>query len=122
MTLCFFRPWLLALLLLLGLGLPSASQAQDQEDGGTLPSVPDASVGEGGADRDNPEGEDSVGRVVVTCRHSSDCSPRFTCSQGRCRYNGVREAERVGCLLGPEAALVLVVGLVLVAAGRRRRG
>jgi MYXO-CTERM domain-containing protein len=104
----------------LGLGASSAAWAQagEGEDGGTS-SAPDGSVGEGGADRDNPEGEDSAGRVVVKCRNSSDCSPRFSCSQGRCRYTGVREAERVGCMVGPEAAVVLV-GLGLVVAWRRR--
>lgn len=115
------RPSLLAVLICLGLGAPSAVWAQDTgaaEDGG-VSSAPDASVGEGGADRDNPEGEDGVGRVVVNCRSSSDCSPRFSCSQGKCRYSGVREAERVGCLVGPEAAMVLV-GLGLVSVFRRR--
>src|SRR5512145_3130734 len=96
------RTCLFAVLLGLGLGIPSLAWAEDGgalEDGG-VSSAPDASVGEGGADRDNPEGEDGVGRVVVNCRSSNDCSPRFTCQQGKCRYSGVREAERVGCLLG----------------------
>jgi MYXO-CTERM domain-containing protein len=116
------RTCLLALLLVLGLGVPSSTWAQvgDGEDAGVPGSTPDASVGEGGADRDNPEGEDGTGRVVVDCRSSGDCSPRFSCQQGKCRYTGVREAERVGCLLGPEAALVLV-GVGLVASWRRRR-
>jgi hypothetical protein len=114
-----FRTCLLAALLGLGLGAPCLAWAQDagaQEDGG-ISSAPDASVGEGGADRDNPEVEDGVGRTVVNCRSSSDCSPRFSCSQGKCHYTGVREAERVGCLVGPEASLV---GLGLVAVLRRR--
>ncbi|WP_224244677.1 MXAN_6627.5 family MYXO-CTERM protein [Hyalangium gracile] len=115
------RARLLAVLLCLGLGAPTLAWAQAggaSEDGG-VSMTPDASVGEGGADRDNPEGEDGVGRVVVNCHSSNDCSPRFTCNQGKCKYSGVREAERVGCLLGPEAALVLT-GLGLVAARRRR--
>ncbi|MBN1204926.1 MAG: hypothetical protein JXB05_08375 [Myxococcaceae bacterium] len=116
------RTCLLTLLLGLGLGVPCTPWAQvgDGEDGGVPSSTPDASVGEGGADRDNPEGEDGTGRVVVDCRSSNDCSPRFSCKQGKCRYTGVREAERVGCLLGPEAALVLV-GVGLAARWRRRR-
>lgn len=115
------RTCLPAVLLCLGLAVPALARAQDagaQEDGG-VSSRPDASVGEGGADRDNPEGEDGVGRVVVNCRSSNDCSPRFTCNQGKCKYSGIREAERVGCLLGPEAAVVLT-GLGLVAVWRRR--
>lgn len=90
-----------------------------QEDGGT--DVPDGgSVGNGGADRDNEEGGDHTGRVVTTCRSSSDCSPRFSCSDGTCRYTGIRQAERVGCMLGPEAALALV-GVTLVGAWRRKK-
>jgi len=93
--------------------------AQDAEDGGISLPAPDASVGEGGADRDNEEGEEGVGRVPVKCRSSGECAPRFTCSGGRCQYTGIKEAERVGCLLGPEAAVVLV-GLGMAAAFRRR--
>jgi MYXO-CTERM domain-containing protein len=115
------RTCLLAVLLALGLGIPALAWAQGagaQEDGG-VSSAPDASVGEGGADRDNPEGEDGTGQVTKNCRHSSDCSPRFTCHGGTCQYSGVREAQRVGCMLGPEAAVVLV-GLGLAAVWRRR--
>jgi hypothetical protein len=115
--------------LLLSLGLlltPLAGLAQApdavsafQEDGGT--GVPDGgSLGNGGADRDNEEGDDHTGRVVTSCRSSSDCSPRFTCSDGTCRYTGIREAERVGCMLGPQATLV-ILGLTLAAAHRRKK-
>jgi len=98
-------------------GPPDAGPAS-QEDGGT--GVPDGgSVGNGGADRDNEESGDHTGRVVTTCRSSSDCSPRFSCSDGLCRYTGIRQAERVGCMLGPEAALMLV-GLTLAGACRRK--
>jgi hypothetical protein len=113
------RPCVLAALVLLGLGVAPFAAAQEAEDAGINVPVPDASVGEGGADRDNPEGEDGVGRVVIKCRTSTDCSPRFTCSQGQCQYSGIREADRVGCLLGPEAA-VMMVGVGLIAAWRRR--
>ena len=117
------RTYLLAVMLGLGLGASFSAQAQQDgsEDGG-IPSTIDAgSAGEGGADRDNPEGDDSTGRVVVNCRSSSDCSPRFTCQDRKCKYSGIRDAERVGCLIGgPEAAIGLV-GLGLIAAWRRRR-
>lgn len=115
------RTCLLTALLGLGLGIPALARAQDagaQEDGG-VSSAPDASVGEGGADRDNPEGEDGTGQVIKSCRHSTDCSPRFTCHDGTCQYTGIRDAQRVGCLLGPEAAVVLL-GLGLVSVWRRR--
>jgi hypothetical protein len=110
------------LLACLPLLLPAMALAQSDAgaDGGLPISLPDASVGEGGADRDNEEGEDGVGRVNTTCRSSRDCSPRFTCQDGTCRYSGVRQAETTGCLLGPEAALVLV-GLAAVAAPRRKK-
>jgi hypothetical protein len=119
------RSRLVGLLACLPLLLPAVALAQSSSDGGLadggLPiSLPDASAGEGGADRDNEEGEDGTGRVNTFCRSTRDCSPRFTCQEGTCRYTGVRQAERVGCLLGPEAALVLV-GLAAVAAPRRKK-
>jgi MYXO-CTERM domain-containing protein len=117
-----FRTYLLAVTLSLGLGASFSARAQqgDAADGGSTFPADAGSAGEGGADRDNPEGEDSTGRVVVNCRSSNDCSPRFTCNHGKCHYSGIREADRVGCLLGPEAAIGLA-GMGLVAAWRRRR-
>lgn len=115
---CLFSRFALALLLF----LPLAVRAQDAglADGGSVYDLPDASVGGGGADRDNPEGDDTTGRPGGACRSGADCAARFSCSQGRCRYTGIRQAERVGCLLGPEDTLAVVaLGLVLVA---RRRG
>ncbi len=107
----------LALLPLTSLaGESSPYAALPQEDGGT--GVPDASVGNGGADRDNEDSDDHTGRVVVSCRSSRDCSPRFSCTEGTCRYVGIREAERVGCMLGPEAAVV-VMGLTVVGPSAR---
>ncbi|PTL81409.1 MXAN_6627.5 family MYXO-CTERM protein [Vitiosangium sp. GDMCC 1.1324] len=104
-----------------GILLAVAARAQDAgtPDSGSLYDVPDASVGSGGPDRDNPEGDDNAGRPGGACRSNGDCSARFSCSQGRCRYTGIRQAERVGCLLGPEDTLA-VVGLGLVVAARRR--
>jgi hypothetical protein len=112
----------LAFALVLTLLPPLAAQAQDAglPDGGSVYDIPDASVGGGGADRDNPEGDDSTGRPGGSCRSGADCASRFSCTQGQCRYTGIRQAERVGCLLGPEDTLAVVaLGLVLVA---RRRG
>ncbi|HEX8439184.1 MXAN_6627.5 family MYXO-CTERM protein [Archangium sp.] len=112
------------LFLVLTLALPLAAWAQDagQPDAGSLYDVPDASVGSGGADRDNPEGDDSTGRPGGACQSGSDCAARFSCTQGRCRYTGIRQAERVGCLLGPEDTLAVVaLGVVVVAARKRGR-
>ena len=122
--------WMVGLLACLPLLLPSGALAQSDPDagddadagadaGGIHIPLPDASVGEGGPDRDdNPEDED--GQLPTTCRRSGDCAPRFTCQEGMCRYTGVRKAETHGCLLGPEATL-LVVGLAAVAVPRRKR-
>lgn len=123
---------LVGLLACLPLLLPTVGLAQSDPDAGAEPDggydaggpiiipLPDASVGEGGPDRDNPEGEDGTGQVATVCRSTRDCSPRFTCQEGTCRYTGVRQAQTTGCLLGPEAAL-LIVGLAAVAAPRRKR-
>lgn len=83
-------------------------------------SLPDASAGEGGADRDNPEGEDAVGRTPTVCRESPECERGFTCEAGRCVYVGFRRADRGGCALGAPAAM-LVAG-ALLARARARRG
>lgn len=103
---------------------PGVALAQDAgDDGGTqflVPDamVPDASVGEGGADRDQQEGEDSVGRVPTTCRDNDDCSTGFSCHQTRCVYTGIRRATGGGCL-GAAPALLLVATVAVIA--RRRR-
>jgi hypothetical protein len=95
---------------------PGAALAQvdEQPDAGTQgPGGPPDAGGD-------EEEEDTTGRIVEVCRDTPDCSPRFVCDNGRCRYNGTREAERVGCMFGPQATLLLVgVGLA-VGAGRRR--
>ena len=79
-------------------------------------SLPDASVGEGGADRDNPEQQD--GRPVVYCRLDHDCDKGFNCVNGRCTWVGYRNATGGGCL-GASGTLGLAFGLALVS--RRRR-
>nr|AYM53726.1 hypothetical protein [Archangium gephyra] len=113
------------LALSLALLVPLAVHAQQDagtRDAGSVYDVPDASVGGGGADRDNPEGDDSTGRPGGACRSGNDCAARFSCTQGMCRYTGIRQADRVGCLLGPEDSLAVVgLGLGLVLAARRRR-
>ncbi|AKQ63350.1 hypothetical protein A176_000262 [Myxococcus hansupus] len=112
------RSRLQCLVACLPLLLPAAALAQS--DGGLDAGLPDASVGEGGADRDNPEGDDSTGRVNTSCRSTRDCSPRFSCDNGLCQYTGVRKVDQQGCVLGAEAALV-IVGLAAVGGYKRRR-
>jgi hypothetical protein len=112
------------LVLPLALLLPLAVLAQEDagtRDAGSVYDVPDASVGSGGADRDNEENED--GRPGGACRTGTDCPARFSCTQGMCRYTGIRQADRVGCLLGPEDTLAVVgLGLALAAWRRGREG
>ncbi|MCY1040024.1 hypothetical protein OV208_01735 [Corallococcus sp. bb12-1] len=86
---------------------PLAAVAQSQSDGGE-------------EDPGGEEGEGSVGRVPINCRSSNDCAPRFSCDTGKCKYTGIRQAQTQGCLLGPEAAL-MVLGVAAVAGSRRRR-
>ncbi|MBN9682302.1 MULTISPECIES: MXAN_6627.5 family MYXO-CTERM protein [unclassified Corallococcus] len=71
-------------------------------------------------DPNSPEGDDNTGRVPTDCRSTSDCAPRFSCNAGKCKYTGIRQAETQGCLLGPQAAL-MVLGVAAVAGSRRRR-
>lgn len=114
--------WLFAQCLL----VPLTVRAQDggspdggARDSGSLYDIPDASAGSGGADRDNPEGEDMAGQPGGACRSSSECATRFSCTLGTCRYSGIRDAERVGCLMGPEEMLA-VLGVALLVARRGR--
>jgi hypothetical protein len=112
------RPRLLALALAAALPLLAPSTALAQEEGG----LPDAGAQQPAPEADagtEEEPEDTTGRIVEVCKQTSDCSPRFACDDGRCRYQGTRKAERVGCMLGPEGA-VAMVGLGLVAGLRRR--
>ena len=130
MVRAMFRRLLLALLLCAALapGL-AAAQAEDggtgdggETDGGVPTVIDGGTVGEGGADRDNEEGQDSVGRVPVICERSSDCGQGFGCVEGRCRWRGVREAEGgFGCGGGGHAALAaLLLPLGVALLGRRR--
>lgn len=82
--------------------------AQDLPDA----SLPDASVGQGGADRGSEENE-----TGGPCLDSRDCEGGFTCQAGRCVPGAVKTA---GC--GGTAALgVLATGVGLTLVRRRRR-
>jgi hypothetical protein len=84
-------------------GGAALAQGQDLPDS----SVPDASVGEGGADRMNQEGEDTPANGP--CLSSKDCERGFSCVSNRCVYTGVRTAG--GCA-GGTGALLLSAGLL----------
>ncbi len=82
-------------------------------------SLPDASVGQGGADRDNPEGQDSADRTQSSCRSNKDCERGFDCQGGRCTFIGYRKAAG-GCAAAPAPALLLA-GAALLARARARK-
>ncbi len=91
--------------LLLVLCLAPVGFAQDLPDAG----LPDASVGEGGADRDNEENDQGG-----PCRSASDCQGAFTCENGRCVPTQVVDAS---CGVAPGGLLLWLAALCF-----RRRG
>jgi hypothetical protein len=105
--------WILPLSLIL-----SGVDAGEPDAGQII--FPDASVDEGGADRDQEENRDSVGRVTLVCTTSIECDPGFFCEDRRCRWQGVRKADGgFGC-----GGMVATSLLFPFAAGAwiRRRG
>ncbi len=91
-----------------------AALAQDAGDDGGVVSLPDASVGGGGADRDSPDEGD--GRLVIFCKFNKDCDRGFNCHEGKCTWAGYRDATNGGCSGAPGA-----VGLGLLALALRVR-
>jgi hypothetical protein len=71
----------------------TSAVAWAQQADGSVPDVPDASVGQGGSDQGQEEGDDPT-RVPTTCQDSRDCSRGFSCKGGRCTYVGYRVAGR----------------------------
>lgn len=90
-------------------------------DAGTELTFPDGSVGEGGADRDQQEGDDSTGRVPGFCRYSIECPRTFQCQDGRCRYTGVRRADGPYGCGSTAASAAFPIGVLVAFASRRRR-
>lgn len=90
------------LALVFALVTASTVLAQDLPDAG----LPDASVGEGGADRDTEEGDSGGG----PCLSANECTMGFTCTSGRCVPAPVQD---VGCRAAPVSALLLA-GLVFL--------
>ena len=77
-------------------------------------SIPDASIGVGGAETSQ---EMDDGRSNTVCSQSRDCERGFTCSNARCTYLGYRKATQPGCLGGTAA---LILPLMIVWRWRRR--
>ncbi|MBL9036889.1 MAG: hypothetical protein JNG84_00110 [Archangium sp.] len=79
-------------------------------------SVPDASVGMGGADMTSEE-NDTTG---LPCLDSRECDSRTSCVDGRCIPLKPRNAA--GCGGGALASLGALAGFGLVLSRRRRQG
>lgn len=93
------------ILLLLVLTGASVSLAQDLPDAG----LPDASVGQGGADQGSEENDPNG-----ACRSDRDCLGATECVSGSCKPAPVKE---IGCSSAPVLWLLPAV----VALRRRRR-
>jgi uncharacterized protein (TIGR03382 family) len=92
--------------------LAGTARAQDLPDA----SLPDASVGAGGADHTSEE-NDPAG----ACLASSDCDRGFTCRSGRCVYSRIIDATFTGCEAAGPGLLGGVLGLAALGWSRRRR-
>lgn len=103
---------LLLVLLSASLVLARAAYADDLD--ASLPSIPDASAGSGGADMNGEENDTSN----LPCSDSSQCDLRSSCVQGRCVPGAVRIAA--GCGGGTGAFTVVGLGLGLTMLARRR--
>lgn len=100
------------LLLAACLVLAPVAGLADEPDA-SLPGVPDASVGTGGADMTSEENDTNQ-----PCLDSSQCDLRTTCVSGKCVPTPVRNAA--GCGGGATSLSVIGLGVGLVLMGRRR--
>ncbi len=66
-------------------------------------SIPDASVGIGGAEQNTQETGDGTNNTV--CAVTRDCERGFTCNHGKCTYSGYRVAKCEGGCGGTGAVL-----------------
>ena len=97
--------------MLLG-GLNALAQAPPSEFDA---SIPDASVGIGGAEM-SQEMED--GKSNTVCSQARDCEHGFTCNKGKCTYVGYRMASQPSCL---GASAIAVFPLMVLWGWRRHR-
>lgn len=109
----YARPFVAAFLVAL---LPTLALAQDAGSDGGQVLLPDGgSAGEGGSDRDNPEGDDTTGRVVTVCEFTSDCSRGFVCAAGKCTWGGGIRNANGGCLCDfTGTALLFLFGVAVI--------
>lgn len=77
-------------------------------------SIPDASIGVGGAETSQ---EMDDGRSNTVCAQSRDCERGFTCNSNKCTYVGYRMATQPGCL---GATAFMVFPLMLFWRWKRR--
>ncbi len=77
-------------------------------------SIPDASMGAGGAETSQ---EMQDGQSNTVCAQSRDCERGFTCSNSKCRYVGYRVAQQPGCF---GVSAVMLFPLMLAWRWRRR--
>lgn len=99
---------LLALIALFVTISPAVANAQDLPDA----ALPDASVGQGGAEQGSEEND-----VGGPCMDTRDCEGRFVCQAGRCVPTDIKTT---GC--GGTAALATMLLATGVVLSRRRRG
>ncbi len=101
------RRWLVLVLLV---GARVSAEPPDVPD----PSmIPDASVGQGGAQQGSEESDNAA-----VCMSDADCDRGLKCEQFKCTWQQYRQATFAGC--GSTASVGLAAaGLVLVA--RRKR-
>ena len=75
--------------------------------------IPDASVGQGGAQQGNEESD-----MAPACTSDNDCDRGLRCVQYKCTWQQYRQATFRGC--GGKAMAVAAIGLVFFARRRRR--
>lgn len=95
------------------LALVVAGGAAAQSDTPDASMFPTQSVGQGGADHTSPETEDASS----TCTFDTDCEHGFSCRNGKCSWNRIRDATFEGCAAAPGG----LAAAALAAALRRRR-
>ena len=81
------------------LAAPVAWAQADLPDAG----LPDASIGEEGAERGSEE-QDTSSNATTICLSSSDCDRGFQCIASHCVYRRFRDATEEGCVCSAPGA------------------
>ena len=74
--------------------------------------IPDAAVGQGGAQMGNEESDTNK-----VCNSDKDCDRGLKCDRTKCTWQHYRQATYIGC--GGKALASIALGLLVL--GRRRR-